>query len=133
MVLDGVSRDVAIKTTSEAAGISRLTRDRTYDQIHSLEPLHRTASPPGSWLPPGRVIPESERAPRMETTVIFIRLSIRSNFRYFYPILVIRSEAVNPAHAQILGDYTRMVNVRRRGRLGQLRGPAMGFPGGSMV
>lgn len=63
----------------------------------------------------------------------YIRLSIRSNFCYFYPTLVIRSEAVNPAHAQILGDYTRMVNVRRRGRLGQLRGPAMGFPGGSMV
>ena len=58
---------------------------------------------------------------------------LRSNFCYFYPTLVIRSEAVNPAHAQILGDYTRMVNVRRRGRLGQLRGPAMGFPGGSMV
>ena len=40
---------------------------------------------------------------------------------------------VNPAHAQTLGDYTRMAKVRRRGRLGQLRGPAMGFHGGSMV
>ena len=67
----GVSRDVAIKTTSEAAGISRLTCGRTYDQVHSLEPLHRTASPPGSWLPPGRVIPENESAPRMETTVFY--------------------------------------------------------------
>ena len=131
-VLDGVSHDAAIKTSSEAAGVSRLTRGRTYDQVHSLEPLPRTASPPGSWLPPGRVIPESKRAPKMEATV-FSKTQYQSNFRYFYPILVLRSEVVNPAHAQILGDYTRMANVRRRERLGQLRGPAMGSPGGSMV
>ena len=58
-------------TSSEAAGISRLTRGRTYDQVHSLAPLHRTASPPGSWLPPGTVIPESERTPKMEATVFY--------------------------------------------------------------
>ena len=70
-VLDGVSHDVAIKTSSEAAGVSRLSCGRTYDQVHSLEPLHRTASPPGSWLPPGTVIPESERTPKMEATVFY--------------------------------------------------------------